>query len=294
MLSENYIMVKWIGLAAFAILGFTVSYAYAVRFLDWLRFQSIGTRDYIVDRLAMMFIDVPSHQVLIGLFVLSIGLGGGLFLLFLPQLFPACIFGLFGVIAGWKLPKPAVDWWYKRRVNLFVLQMVDGLNLVANGMKSSLSVVQAMDLVVQEMNDPIRQEFQYVLNQNKLGTSLEDALNDMSKRIRSDDVEMFVTSVNILKETGGNLAETFETIVNTIRERIKVEKKIESLTAQGFYQGVAVMAVAPLMLVMMQQSDPEFMNPMFTSPIGWGILFVALLLEVAGFIVIMKIVKIDV
>jgi tight adherence protein B len=155
-------------------------------------------------------------------------------------------------------------------------------------------VVQALDLVTQEMNDPIRQEFRYVLNQNKLGTSLEDALNDMAKRIKSDDVEMFVTSVNILKETGGNLAETFDTIVHTIRERIKVEKKIEALTAQGFYQGLAVMSVAPLMLIMMQQSDPEFMSPMFTSPIGWGILFVAMLLEVAGFLVIMKIVKIDV
>jgi tight adherence protein B len=287
-------LMKWLGLVAFFLLGFLISYSYAVRFLDWLRFQSVGTRDYIVDKLAMMFIDVPSHQVLLGLFGLSIGLGGLAFVLFLPQLFPACIFGALGVIAGWKLPKPVVDWWYRRRVNMFVLQMVDGLNLVANGMKSGLSVVQALDLVTQEMNDPIRQEFRFVLNQNKLGTSLEDALNDMSKRIKSDDVEMFVTSVNILKETGGNLAETFDTIVHTIRERIKVEKKIDSLTAQGFYQGMAVMSVAPLMLVMMQQSDPEFMSPMFTSPIGWGILFVALLLEVVGFLVIMKVVKIDV
>jgi tight adherence protein B len=294
MFAEKYLALKWFGLGAFFLLGFVIFYSYAVRFLDWLRFQSVGTRDYIVEKLAMMFIDIPAHQVLLGLFGLSIGLGGFAFVAFLPQLLPACVFGAAGVIAGWKLPKPVVDWWYRKRVNTFVLQMVDGLNLVANGMKSGLSVVQALDLVTQEMNDPIRQEFRYVLNQNKLGTSLEDALNDMAKRIKSDDVEMFVTSVNILKETGGNLAETFDTIVHTIRERIKVEKKIEALTAQGFYQGLAVMSVAPLMLIMMQQSDPEFMSPMFTSPIGWGILFVAMLLEVAGFLVIMKIVKIDV
>jgi tight adherence protein B len=214
--------------------------------------------------------------------------------LFLPQWFPATFFGLVAVVVGWKSPKPLVDWWYRRRVNQFVLQMVDGLNLVANGMKSGQSVIQAMDMVTREMKDPIREEFRFVLNQNKLGTSLEEALTDMAKRIQSDDVEMFVTSVNILKETGGNLAETFDTIVNTIRERIKVDKKIDSLTAQGFYQGMAVMSVPPLMLVMLQQSDPEFMKPMFTSAIGWAILFVAIMLEVIGFFVIMKIVKIDV
>jgi tight adherence protein B len=294
MTEEKLLLYKWLGLLSFGVLLFTVFYNYAVRFLDWLRFQSIGTRDYIVERLGMMFIEIPPHQVLIGLFILSFGLGFLVFLLFLPQLVPAVLFGLVAVVVGWKSPKPIVDWWYRRRVNEFVFQMVDGLNLVANGMKSGQSVVQAMDMVTREMKDPIRQEFRFVLNQNKLGTSLEDALTDMAKRIQSDDVEMFVTSVNILKETGGNLAETFDTIVNTIRERIKVEKKIQSLTAQGFYQGVAVLSVPPLMLVMLQQSDPDFMKPMFTSPIGWVILFIALGLEVLGFFVIMKIVKIDV
>ena len=294
MTDEKLLLYKWLGLLAFLLLVFTVSYNYSVRFLDWLRFQSVGTRDYIVERLGMMFIDLPPHRVLIGLFALSFGFGFGVFALFSPQWLPAVVFGLLAVFAGWKAPKYLVDWWYRRRVGIFVLQMVDGLNLVANGMKSGQSVVQAMDMVTREMKDPIREEFRFVLNQNKLGTSLEEALTDMAKRIQSDDVEMFVTSVNILKETGGNLAETFDTIVNTIRERIKVEKKIDSLTAQGFYQGMAVMSVPPLMLVMLQQSDPEFMKPMFTSAIGWAILFVAIMLEVIGFFVIMKIVKIDV
>jgi len=294
MTEEKLLLYKWLGLLCFGILLFTVFYNYAVRFLDWLRFQSIGTRDYIVERLGMMFIDIAPHKVLLGLFLLSFGLGLIVFILFLPQVVPAVLFGLMAVVIGWKSPKPLVDWWYRRRVEQFVFQMVDGLNLVANGMKSGQSVVQAMDMVTREMKDPIREEFRFVLNQNKLGTSLEEALTDMAKRIQSDDVEMFVTSVNILKETGGNLAETFDTIVNTIRERIKVEKKIQSLTAQGFYQGMAVLSVPPLMIVMLQQSDPDFMKPMFTSPIGWVILFIALGLEVIGFFVIMKIVKIDV
>ena len=106
--------------------------------------------------------------------------------------------------------------------------MVDALSLMSNGLKSGLSIVQSLGLVTQEMPNPIRQEFNLILSENKLGVSLEDAFINLAKRIKSDDVEMFVTSVNILKETGGNLAETFDTIVITIRERIKVEKQDRS------------------------------------------------------------------
>ena len=105
---------------------------------------------------------------------------------------------------------------------------------------------------------------------------------------------MFVTAVNILKETGGNLAETFDTIVTTIRERIKVQNKISALTAQGFNQGVIVMMIPPILGFSFYQTDPDFMRPLFTTPIGWIFILAIVLLEVVGFFVIMKIVKIDV
>ncbi|OFZ69513.1 MAG: hypothetical protein A3K03_05295 [Bdellovibrionales bacterium RIFOXYD1_FULL_44_7] len=127
-----------------------------------------------------------------------------------------------------------------------------------------------------------------------MGVSLEEAFNNLSKRIVADDVEMFVTSINILKETGGNLAETFDTIVTTIRERIKVEKKIAAMVAQGFYQGMLVMSIPPLLGFVFYQSDPEFMAPLFTTTIGWIIVMAIFLLEAAGFFVIMKIIKIDI
>jgi tight adherence protein B len=165
---------------------------------------------------------------------------------------------------------------------------------MSNGLKSGLSIVQSLALVTQEMENPIQQEFNLVLSENKLGVSLEEAFTNLSKRIVSDDVEMFVTSVNILKETGGNLAETFDTIVTTIRERIKVEAKIAAMTAQGFYQGIIVLCVPPGLGVVFYQTDPEFMRPLFTTPLGWVFVLGILLLEVVGFVVIMKIVKVDV
>ena len=285
---------KYIGVFLFGGAIAVLVYVYSQRFLDWLRFQSLGTRDYIVERLAMMFIEIPPQKVLYGLLGLSFGLGSIVFLAFLPNLLPGIMFGVTIAIAGWKAPKPVVDWMYKRRVTKLTLQMVDALSLMSNGLKSGLSVVQAMGLVTQEMPNPIHQEFNLILSENKLGVSLEEAFSNLAKRVKSDDVEMFVTSVNILKETGGNLAETFDTIVNTIRERIKVENKISALTAQGMYQGMFVMAIPPILGGVFFSTDPEFMAPLISTPLGWVIVFGIILLEAVGFFVIMAIVKIDV
>jgi tight adherence protein B len=285
---------KWFGLLLLGVSVFGVSYHYNKQFLDWLRFQSLGTRDYIAEKLSLMFIDIPAHQILIALFCMSFGLGGLVFLAFLPHLFPGVPFAIIMTIVGWKTPKPIVDWIYRRRVKKFVLQMVDALALMSNGMKSGLSIVQSLGLVTEEMADPIKQEFSLILSQNKLGVPLEEAFTGLSNRIESDDVEMFVTSVNILKETGGNLAETFDIIVATIRDRIKVESKIDAMTAQGLYQGVLVMAIPPILGFVFYQSDPDFMRPLFTTTLGWVLIMVIFLLEAVGFFVIMKIIKIDV
>lgn len=271
-----------------------ISYRYSERFLDWLRFQSIGTRDYIVERLAMMFIEVSPNSVLFAQFIASFGAGLIFFFLLLPQVFPAILVGSIITTVGWKAPRPIIDWFYHRRVKTFTLQMIDGLSLMSNGMKSGLSIVQSMGLVVQELPDPIRQEFNLVLSENKLGVSVEEAFNNLAKRIQSDDVEMFVTSVNILKETGGNLAETFDTITTTIRERIKLEQKIDAMTAMGRMQGMILLAVPGVLGAFIYTSDPDFMRPLFTTTFGWIILLVVIGLEVLAYVTISRIVKIDV
>ena len=105
---------------------------------------------------------------------------------------------------------------------------------------------------------------------------------------------MFVTAINILKETGGNLADTFETISETVRERQKVEKKIDALTAQGMTQGVILTLVPFALMVVLFLIDPEFIKPLFTTTLGWVLLLVMLVLQIIGGIVIRRIVKIEV
>jgi tight adherence protein B len=290
----NMSVPHWLLALIVFIAALLVAFQFSTRIIDWVRFQSIGTRDYIAEKLQLMMIDVPPEKILIGQLALSVGAGALVFLLCLPNFEAAFFFMALTSVIGWFLPKPIVDMLYLKRCDRFVNQMVDALGLMSNGMRSGLSVVQAMGLVSQEMPDPIRSEFNLVMSQNKLGISLEESFVNLSKRIVADEVEMFVTSVNILKETGGNLAETFDTITVLIRERIKVEGKIKAMTAASFYQGIILMAVPPFMGAVLSQTDPEMMKPMFTEPMGWLMLTVVVVLEVAAFFVIKKVTKIDV
>lgn len=273
---------------------FYITYMNSARFFEWLRWQSIGTRDYIVEKLSTMFIEVTPNQVLGGMVAVSFIPGFIVFILIMPQVLPASILGTIVMIIMWFVPRIYVDNMFKRRVELFNVQMIDGLGLMANGMKSGLSIIQALALVKQEMPNPLSQELDYVLKQQQLGISVEDAFQNLAKRIPSEDVNMFVTSIVILKETGGNLAETFETIVYTIRERVKVEQKIGAMIAQNMSQGAIVFCMPYALVAMFYFSDPEFLAPMFRDIMGWAMIAIALTLQMTGGFLIWKIVQIKV
>lgn len=285
---------KWLGLGSLGIATLLASYQYSLRFLDWVRFQSIGTRDYVAEKLSLMFIEIPPHRILIGQIAASAGIGFVIVLACLPKVGLGLMLGGVWTLLGWIAPRPIVDFFVERRIRKFVTQMVDALGLMSNAMKSGLSIGQAMGLVTQEMPDPIRQEFNLVLNQNKLGVSLEEAFVNLSKRMVADDVEMFVTAINILKETGGNLAESLETIVGTIRERVKVQNKISAMTAAGFFQGMIVLAVPAMLAFVFYQSDPELMEPLFTTTLGLLVVATVVAMELVGLFLILRIIKIDV
>ena len=172
--------------------------------------------------------------------------------------------------------------------------MVDGMTLMANGMKAGLSPQTCMERVRDNLPNPISQEFGQVISQMAFGASMNEALNELGMRIPRPDVQMFVTSVNILNESGGNMAETFQTITYTVRERQKVEKKIEALTAQGITQGVIISMVPFLLLVVFWVVDPNYVKPLFSTALGLVAIFVMLALQVIGGLMIRKIVRINV
>ena len=151
---------------------------------------------------------------------------------------------------GFKIPRPFVDHLVHKRIMAYQGQMADALQLLSNGLRAGLSVPQAIGMVVDELKPPVSQEFNIILQQNRIGVPLEECFENLVKRIPTEDNEMFVSSVNILRETGGNLAEVFETIIDVIRERIRLQQKIATATAQGKMQGMVLFCMPFALLVL--------------------------------------------
>lgn len=289
LLANDLIFIPLFGAAIFML-----SFFWSDTAIGWLHRRSLGSRDYVLQKLDLMFVEVDKKRVTIAMLMLSFGPASLMFLALWPKLVPASLFFCVFMILGWSAPKWIIDALYARRSGRFNDQMVDGLTIMANGIRSGLSVPQAMERVVENMGQPIAQEFNLVLSQMRLGLSYEEALTALTSRVPTPEVQMFVLSVNILRETGGNLAETFSTIVETIRERQKIEKKIEALTAQGIMQGIIITLVPFFLLVVFLVIDPSYVKPLFTTTLGIIFLFMMLTLQIVGGLLIRNIVKIRV
>ncbi|MGZ3722750.1 MAG: type II secretion system F family protein [Bdellovibrionales bacterium] len=273
---------------------FIFSYFSADRIIDFLHRKSLGSREEVLHLMDQMFIDTDRKRVTWLMLGGSFGIGMLAFLAVWPHYgLGFCLGGALCYI-GWLLPKLIMTQLFEKRCSRLCDQMVDGMTIMSNGIKAGQSLTQSMERVVENITGPLSQEFSLILNKIRLGMSVEEALNEFGERIPRQDVQMFVTSVNILKETGGNLAETFQTITTTVRERQKVEKKIQALTAQGTMQAVIISLVPVLLLVMFLVIDPNYVMPLFTKPLGWVALALMLTLQTIGLVVMKKVVTIKV
>jgi tight adherence protein B len=284
----------WLVIPGVGIVSFIVTYLNADKLIAWFYKQSLGNREYVVKRLDVMFVEINRRQITGAMLMVSFGVGLLALIILWPHIALGLPVGAVLTVLGWRIPKIAVNAYYNRRSSQFVDQLVDGLTLMGNGLKSGLSIPQAMKVVVDNMPNPIAQEFELMLSQNALGVSLEEVFNELAMRIPYPDVQMFVTAVNILKDSGGNIAETFQTISTTIRERIKVEKKIAAITAQGVMQGTIITIIPFVLLVMLYMIDPNYIAPLFNTTLGLMMLLGMLTLQIIGGLMIRKIVKIKV
>ncbi|MCB0377148.1 MAG: type II secretion system F family protein [Bdellovibrionales bacterium] len=273
---------------------FAVFYLWTDNIIAWIHDKSLGQRDEVIHYLELMFVEVDKDKLTLTMFLGSFGLGALFLVLFWPNVIAGLMFGTVFTLLGWFIPKVACKYLWEKRCSQFCDQMVDGMTILSNGVRAGLSVTQAMDRIVKNLDNPISQEFRLVLSQNQLGQTIEDALTELGERIPRPDVQMFVTSVNILKETGGNMAETFQTITFTIRERQKVEKKIEALTAQGIMQGIIISCVPFVLLAVFWTVDPNYVAPLFNTTLGLIAFMIVLGLQFIGGLAIRKIVTIKV
>jgi tight adherence protein B len=203
-------------------------------------------------------------------------------------------FAALASVAGFFVPALAVRFYRRRRVRRFNAQLTEALQQMANALRAGLTFQQAMDQTGREASAPLRQEFGLFSKEVKLGVPLDQALINLAGRVGSDDLELVTTSTNIARQLGGNLAEMFETIAATIRERFRLEGKIAAITSQGRLQGMVV-ATLPLFIGLFLNSyRPDLMQPMFETAYGYVLVSAIVLLESIGFLLIRRIVAIDV
>lgn len=181
----------------------------------------------------------------------------------------------------------------RRRERLNV-QLVDALSNMGNALKSGFSILQAFEHVVENGENPIAQEFDTFLHQTRVGVGFSEALRNLDNRVGSDDLTLVVLAIETARRTGGNLADIFEKISHTIRERLRIQGRINTLTAQGRLQGIVV-GVMPIGLgVILYFLQPGMFRPFLQSLVGIGIIaFIAILL-LCGALAIRKIIRIDI
>ena len=204
---------------------------------------------------------------------------------------------LLGVLAGGlalQAPRQLLRFLKQRRLKKFNIQLVDTLVSMSNALKAGFSITQAFESVVREGENPIAQEFGVFLQQTRVGVSFSDAMESMRTRVGSEDLSLVVLAIETARKTGGNLTEIFEKIAGTIRERMRIENRIRTLTAQGRLQGTVVGAMPVVIAVAMTFVDPDLMLPFLRSSVGIGVIIAVSILILSGALVIRKIVNIDV
>jgi tight adherence protein B len=204
------------------------------------------------------------------------------------------IVGVGGTIFGFFLPMIMVKHYRKRRIRKFNQQLVDALQAMANAFKAGLTFQQATEQIAKDAPTPLQQEFGLFVKEAKLGVPLEEALNNMARRVGSDDLDLVATATNISRQLGGNMAEMYETLSTTIRERFRLEGKIEALTAQGKLQGWVVGAMPIILGVILNYMRPDLMQPMLDHWFGYLLVTMIMVMEIMGMLIIRRITNIDI
>lgn len=222
---------------------------------------------------------------------------------FLPQ-DNSLVIAIIAGILGLRIPRFYVRTMAKRRMQAFDAQLSDTLNLWVNALRSGYSVLQSMEAIATELPVPVSAEFERVVQEVRLGLSVEQALANMYRRVPSEDLDLVITAVNIQREVGGNLAEVLDTISHTIRERVRIKGEIRTLTAQGRVSGWIISLLPIVLGFVLFLINPDYVSQLWVLeepwilpqviPCGWVVLAFSGIMIGAGAYAISKIVDIEV
>ncbi len=192
------------------------------------------------------------------------------------------------------MPKWLVAHLRKSRFSTFEKQLPDAMLMVSGSMRAGAGLNVALESMVAESKPPVSQEFELLLRESRVGVDFDTALKHMEARLPIQDFVMVVSAMRISREVGGNLADILESIADTLRKKHVMEGKINSLTAQGKIQGLVMTCLPLFLMLVLWKMEPQAMDPLFTTWMGWAVLAVIAVMEGLGYFFISKIVSIDV
>jgi len=182
---------------------------------------------------------------------------------------------------------------YRRRLR-FEQQLPEALGFLARSLKAGHGLTIAMSMLANEVASPLGSEFKIVVDQLNFGLPFDETLQNLSVRVNSQDLDFFISSLIIQRETGSNLAELLITLGNTIRDRMKLAGKVRALSAEGKLSGIFLAFMPFAMALLIQLINPDYMEVMWTTETGHTLIKVGLVMLLLGSIWISKIIKIKV
>lgn len=197
--------------------------------------------------------------------------------------------GIFlGAIIGLALPGVCVRVWESRRKSKFHRQLLDGLMMLSSGLKAGLSLLQAMEVLVEDGLPPLSQEFAWVVNEMKMGVTLEESFTKLSKRMPSEELTLIVNACLVAKVTGGDLTKLFSRLALTIRQNMRLKEEIKTLTYQGKIQGLVMLCLPFVFVYTVYNMNRHHFDILLTTDIGRVLIVVGIFLDILGIYLIIR------
>lgn len=206
----------------------------------------------------------------------------------------ALLFAAVGLVIGGFFPYSYASYRRNKRFQKFEELFPEAIDTLARAVRAGHAFTTALELIANELSEPVASEFRKLFEEQKFGLPVRDALMNLADRMPLVDVKFFVTAVMLQRETGGNLAEILDNLSYVIRERFKIMRQVRVYTAQGRLTMLLLMGLPPVIVVTMLTTSPAFIHPLFADPIGHVLVVAGIVLQTLGYFVIRKIIQIQV
>jgi tight adherence protein B len=240
------------------------------------------------------FLNQADVKIRAGKFLMFTAGSGALLALAVLFLTDTPLYAGIALVMGLFIPYFYVSFQRTRRFQKFEELFPEAIDTLARAVRAGHAFTTALELIANEMAEPVSTEFRKLFEEQKFGLPLRDALLNFAERMPIVDVKFFVTAVMLQRETGGNLAEILDNLSYVIRERFKILRQVRVYTAQGRLTMMLLMALPPIVVVVMMVMNPDFIKPLFYDKMGHAMIVAGVTLQTIGYLVIRKIIRIQV